>query len=486
MRRAAQIGTGDIIVSRVRTFIEKHRLISPGELVLSAVSGGVDSMVMTEILHGLSRELRFSLHIAHFDHMLRGPESLGDAYFVRAAAGRMGLPFSQGRGDVRALMRHEGKGLEEIARTLRYAFLLDLAKGLGAHKIATAHHADDQAETIMMRLLRGTGLRGLAGIRPRDRRGLVRPLLFLRKSEISEFARTHGILYREDATNVRSICLRNLLRNEVFPSLGEARREKLILDLSSLADSARDATDLLEAAAGEAFRACLLESQPDLITLDLKKSRVYHYVVRREMFRRAYREIRQNARDLPRNASYLLFRLCEESQSGKEIALPGGVKALRSFDTITLRREAAAPRWRACRAHAVVPGMDEAYTIGECLYRVRAREGEIEDPAAFVTTLKERRRKDVEYFDAESLSQPVFIRSWQQGDAFCPLGLQGTKKISDLLQEAKVPRHLRGSIPLLTEVQRVLWIAGIRRSSHAAVAATTRRILEVSIVPEGG
>jgi tRNA(Ile)-lysidine synthase len=479
------LGIREDLLSRVLTFIRDHHLISRGELVLAAVSGGVDSMVMLEILHRISDEVGFLLHVAHFDHMLRGEESARDAELVRTVADQRGLPFTAGRGDVAARMNYERKGLEETARTMRYGFLFDLGKRLDARRIATGHHADDQAETVLLRLLRGTGVRGLAGIRPCDARGLIRPLLPLRKSEIMEFARAHEVPYREDPTNVHAICMRNFLRNDFLPSLGRERQEMLILSLSSLAESARGAAAFLEEKVRDACRECLVHSGGGAVTLDLKKTRGYHYFVRNEIYRKAYSEARGKSTGLPRRTSLLLSRLCEQGQSGREIALPGKVRAMRSFDAVTLTKEPV-ERWnRPQAAFTVEPGMDTACTVGRRAYRVRTHIEAMADPSAFMKRIRESGRRDVGYFDAGKLSFPLSLRGWSRGDRLSPFSFQGTKKVSDLFLEGRVPRDMRGCIPLLTDTERVLWVVGLRRSSHAVVVDGTRTILVVRVTPEG-
>jgi tRNA(Ile)-lysidine synthase len=312
----------------------------------------------------------------------------------------------------------------------------------------------------------------------------VRPLLPVRKSDILEFAKRQGITFREDSTNAHSICQRNFLRNELLPGLGKERREKLILDLVSLSESAKAAAALLEEKVSDAYRECLVSSRGGAVTLDLKKTRGYHYPVRTGMYRRAFGEVRHGTGELPRRASLLLFHLCEKGRSGMGIDLPGGVRAFRSFDVVTLTRETSGSGDTPSASLPIQPGTDAAFTLGQRTYRVRAWMRDTVDPSVIARAVHSSGGADEVYFDAGALDFPLFLRSWSEGDRISPFGLEGTKKLSDLLRESRVPREMRSSIPLLAESRRILWIVGLRRSSHAAVVPATRRVLEVKVMTE--
>lgn len=209
------------MLNTVRKWIERHKLVGRGDVILAACSGGPDSVALVHLLAGLRQEYGFSLAAAHVNHLLRGAESDADAVFVADFCGRLGLPLYQGSVDVRAFMSETGRSLEDAARVLRYRFLRETARGLGGAKIATGHHRDDQAETVLLNLFRGAGGAGLAGIHPAAN-GVIRPLLSVSRAGIEAYCRDNKLGFRTDSTNLETDYQRNYLRRELMPVL--ARR----------------------------------------------------------------------------------------------------------------------------------------------------------------------------------------------------------------------------------------------------------------------
>ena len=205
---------------KIIEFIEKHSMVAKGETILAAVSGGADSVYMLHVLLDLSEKLGFSLCAAHFNHMLRGEEADSDEAFVKSLCTALEIPFYSERGDVAAFAKNHGKSTEEAARIMRYAFLQNTAEKIGAAKIATAHNADDNAETVILNLVRGTGLAGLRGIPP-TRDNIIRPILCITRQEVETYLSSCGIEYVTDSTNLEDIYSRNKLRHHVMPVLQE-------------------------------------------------------------------------------------------------------------------------------------------------------------------------------------------------------------------------------------------------------------------------
>lgn len=237
------------ILSQVEETLQKYKMLSPGEPLLVACSGGADSVALVHFLKELAPRLRIRLSLLHFDHALR-EESVKDLEWVRRLARRFGLPFYHGRARRALYQKKRNFSPEESARQLRYEFFHRVAKKAKIRKIALAHHKDDQAETVLMRLIQGTGLRGLQGIRPVIRvKGmtLIRPLIELSRREILEFLRKHSISYREDRTNRSKRFLRNRIRNRLLPLLEKEFNPKIRDSLSRLAQTAvRESTGLDE------------------------------------------------------------------------------------------------------------------------------------------------------------------------------------------------------------------------------------------------
>jgi len=472
------------IEKRVRSFILDSDLITKGELVLCAVSGGVDSMVLMELLHRFREQAVFEIHVVYFDHGLRGTEGVLDRDFVAAQASSRDLPFTSGRGDVRDSMRRMGRGLEEAARILRYDFLFEVKERIGAGKIATAHHADDQVETILMRLLRGTGLKGLSGIRAKDSRGLIRPLLEISKNDILEFADRNGIGYREDLTNALPITIRNHLRNDILPAIPTEYRDRLTGNILSLSESVREVSLYLEEVIRKVFTESVVFYNDSEIKLDLKKLKGYHYFLRKEVCRHAYFHLQDTRGELSRRSSVALAGFCERGRCGKVLQLPGGVRVLKDFETITLTRKGEIPHVSPSVSVLVEPGCEMLHSFRNLVCRFDVREIGGSDRSGILQQVRSEGGKYLGCFDYEKLVLPLCLRAWRNGDRIKPFGFDGSKKLSDILLEARVPRSERTDVPVLEDRERILWVVGARRSSHAAVTHFTRLVLFVEVSRE--
>lgn len=445
-------------------------LLHPGMHVLVACSGGPDSLALLDILLRLRRRLNLVLTVAHFEHGIRGAASEADARFVEAFCRERGVPCCIGHGDVPAVAKEQGKSLELMARELRYAFLWRTLERCGADVLATAHHADDQAETVLMRILRGTGIDGLAAMRPREGKK-IRPLLFARREAILAYCRERRLQPRHDATNDIPDATRNLLRLRVLPYLQQACNPGVARSLCQLAELARADSDFLEQQLEEIW-PYLTREENDERRIVLVSLRRQHPALQRRALRRLFAETAGNGRDLSFSHVEELRLLALSAQAtGKTLDLPGGIEAHFTHNRLILRR--ALPEG----GHERDGGL--SMPIPVAIPGSTACGG-----MAIEATLLELLPEDVGsrgfYLDASALRcGPLVLRHRQPGDFIGLAG--GRKKLKDVLIDDKIPREARANLLLLAIGHEVLWIVGRRRTNHYPVTDHTKRILYFQI-----
>lgn len=349
------------MIEEALRYARAQGLLHRGMHVLVACSGGPDSLALLDILLRLRGRLRLALTVAHFEHGIRGASSEGDASFVAAFCKERGVPCFIGHGDVPSAARAQGKSLELAARELRYAFFWQTMARVGADVLATAHHADDQAETVLMRILRGTGLDGLSAMKPREGKK-IRPLLFARRAEILAYCGARGLEPRHDATNDLPDCTRNVLRLKVLPYLQQSCNPEVARALCQLAELARADCDYLEQQL-DAIWPYLTREEEGQRKIVLASLRRQHPAMQRRALRRLYREAAGSGRDLSFiHAEELRQLAISERPTGKVLALSGGYRACFSYDRLFLRQSSEevseAPADLAVRPE--IPGVTEA------------------------------------------------------------------------------------------------------------------------------
>ncbi|MDO5582460.1 tRNA lysidine(34) synthetase TilS [Mitsuokella multacida] len=461
---------GRMLEEAVR-YARAQDLLHPGMHVLVACSGGPDSLALLDMLLQFRRRFRLVLTAAHFEHGIRGASSAEDARFVAAFCRERKVPCFIGHGDVPAVAKAQGKSVELAARELRYAFLWRTLERCGADVLATAHHADDQAETVLMRILRGTGLDGLAAMKPREGKK-IRPLLFARREDILGYCQERGLEPRHDATNDIPDCTRNLLRLKVLPYLRQSCNPEVARALCQLAELARVDCDYLEQQLEESW-PYLTREEDGRRSIVLTAFHRRHPALQRRALRRLYIGVAGMGRDLGFSHVEELRLLALSGQAtGKTMELPGGIEAHFTYDRLILRpalpkRE---PQESASAVPVIVPGRTDygdAVIEAELLDALPASDGS----RGF-------------YLDADVFKgEPLVLRHRQPGD-FIELPV-GRKKLKEVLIDDKVPRERRAGLLLLAAGHEILWIVGRKRTSHYPVTEQTKRILYFQIKEKG-
>lgn len=457
--------TGTEFVDKALRTVRRHGMLVGGETVLVGVSGGADSVALLHTLLALRPRLSLTLHVLHVHHGLR-PEADAEAAFVESLGRRLGVPVTVERVQI---FSESAESLEARARTGRYAAFRKWASVLSASRVALGHTADDQAETVLMRLLEGAGPRGLAGIPP-VRGPFIRPLIDIRRREIEAELERAGLGWVEDPSNRDPKFLRNRIRHDLLPFLSGAYNPQIVEALCRAGALARDLVRDVEAVAARELDRLAGEEEGSVV-LSRAALGTLPPGIGEEVLRQAL--IRFGERRPLRAWAQRALRMSLDVNSLRPLRL-GGVWLEVSGDHVRLSRGRTEP---LTEADLPVPG---SITLPEVGLRLEA--WELEYPASY----RPPAGPWTVAFDRAGLPGPLGVRSRLPGDRFRPFGAPGAKRLKAFLIDAKIPRWRRDRLPLLVAGGEIAWVVGVRRGAIAPVTASTRRILEVRAIPLGG
>ena len=453
-------------VNEVLHFICQQEMFIAGDKVVVAVSGGPDSMALLDVLLQLKDRLGIKLHVAHLNHRLRGTQSDADAEFVRQLASRLGLAATVEGRDVPGFIRKQGLSQEEGAREVRYQFLQEVAKGVGATKIATAHNLDDQAETVLFRLLRGAGRRGLSGI-PSVRDGLfIRPLLGTSRKQIEEYLTQRGLSFRCDPSNADLSYARNKIRHQLLPLLKKNYNPDIVTTLARTAEILRDEDDFLEEQTSQVHASSVKQKTNRKIILDINRLSDYHICLRRRVLRNILQQL-LGKEGYPEFSQVEQLVQLAGSESGW-IQIASELRAQRCGNLLIMKTGKVPPFQKrvGIPAEVEIPELN-AWISTQVLKAEQFREKlpQVGSQTAF--------------FDLDTLCGELQVRNRRPGDSFQPLGLRGHKKVKDLLIDRKVPKILRDEVLVLTDQEKIVWVIGIEINALCKLTPRSQRILKV-------
>jgi len=479
------------LTERVLNFIQQHHLVPSQQQILVAVSGGPDSVCLLHMLVKLQNELGVKLHVAHLDHQLRGAESAADARYVAELSHRLGIPASIERRDVKAYQARQRISLEEAAREVRYAFLAQVASTIGASRVAVGHTANDHIETILMHLIRGTGTKGLRGLKPSNQWQsvlVIRPLLEVSREETADYCHYHQLMPRIDSSNLSLSPLRNRIRQQLIPLLQSYNPQ--VAD--ALLRTARIASDDLTYLDGEVARLWeeVALKQEGSVTLDKNKFVEIPSALRRHLLRAAIERLLGNLKDIEMRHIEEIMNVLSKP-AGRRISLPGGLIFSVEYDRYLLAPDPATlSPFPVLKSEFPLKIPGEAWLSG---WHIEAtiidRKRESDGGEAPLTNLPPPFPREGDkggglpnngltaYFDLDRASNKLVVRSRQPGDRFQPLGMSQPKKLGEFMIDAKIPHSWRERVPLVCSPQQILWVVGWRIDDRVKVTRDTSKIL---------
>lgn len=446
--------------TKVQKTIKQHNLIHTGDRILVALSGGADSVCLLDCLQKLSDELGISLSVAHVHHGLRGQDADDDELFVQRLCGERDIPLYVKRVDVRALAAETKTGLEEAGRNARYTFFKELKEEYGFDKVATAHHSGDNIETVLMRLMRGTGPLGLGGI-PYVNQNIIRPLLDVSRQEIEDYCKAQNLSFRTDLSNFETNYTRNKVRHELIPLIEEKFNpefknsfgEQIRLYASCGAYIKDEAEKLMQKEMHSALHGVCFSCQSLLTYNEFLLSTMLHEV------------LQQHAGGHSITANHINSIMAMLRQEKCSVSLPDDMIAEVCHGWLYIRRN--------------IPVKAFSYSLTESCF--------IKEIGQYVTVcdatcIPNKGNVCTAYFDKKKLNgKKLMLRSRCDGDAFYPVGMDGRKKLHDFFVDKKVPYFLRNTVPILTADDEIVWIAGYRADRRFIATKDTDAIVCVKI-----
>ena len=463
----------EALEAKARRTVERHGMLSSGDRVVAAVSGGPDSVASLFFLARMAGELSLDIRVFHLDHMIRGGASAQDAGFVERLAARLGFPCAVVAVDVPSLLRASGSSPQAVARDVRLKNLMSFADEVGADRVAIGHTADDQVETFLMRVVQGAGLTGLAGIRPSSGR-TVRPLIEVWRHEVEAYCEALGVEPRRDSSNESDAYLRNRVRMRLVPMLvaefGPGVKDVILREVESLSTD----RDHIEGQVALAFERVARVGAGE-VRVGIEGLQGLEAAIARGVVRAAWRALLPGATNLGWRTTMDIFERVVGGVTGARLDLPFEASVAREYGELVFSLAPEPGRGPGSDAVELdVPGSARVGGTGFVITASEAGAGEVDfdcDPS------REFIRADTE--------RPLEVRTPRPGDRFRPLGSAGSRKLSDFFTDIKLPRRLRATCPVVLSAGEVVWVAGHRLDGRFAVPPGAPGAIRLRLYPRG-
>jgi tRNA(Ile)-lysidine synthase len=465
-----------MLKQQVLDTIKKNKLISYGDGIIVGISGGYDSVCLLHILYCISSEFNIKLYPVHINHMLRGEEALRDENFVKDFCSSLGLELYVKRIDVALKAQNEKISLEEAGRNARYEEFNSVAQYNSASKIAVAHSKNDQAETILMRIFRGTGLEGLKGIEYK-RDNIIRPLLDTDRSQIEDYVNKNGLCAIIDSSNLHTDYFRNRIRLNVLPEIKSAVGSDITENLIRLSKIVVADEDYLRYNAELYYQKCLIQKKNFYIELDLQELMKMHQAMRGRVLRMAILSSSGSINGLGYVHIDKLFWLIESGQTGARVNIPQGMMAVKSYRSLIIKKQET-KKDQSFEEKLNISGNTYISSINAIVTTQLIKFEKYENCKEFIV---ENKGTYIRFFDYEKLKKEemIVVRNRRDGDIFKPVKSIGTKKLKEFFIDNKIPRDERDKFPLIAINKEIIWIIGNKTSDNYKVTDNTKSVLMI-------
>lgn len=455
---------GEIMIDIVRNNIIDNNLIKENDNIVVGVSGGADSMALLNVLMEIKKEINFNIFVAHVNHGVRGEDALADQLFVERKAREMNVPYYFKNVDMEKHAREKKITAEEAGRELRYGFFRDILKQQGGGKIAVAHNKNDQAETLLLRIMRGTGIDGLKGMEfiAGD---IIRPILNIAREDIENYINVNSVETVLDKTNLMTIYNRNKVRLELIPYIIDNFNPNIINTLWRLSSIADVDSGFLNALAEEKYNLIVKSETKHSIILDGTIFNREDRSIKIRVVRLMIYKLVESLQGISEQNVQSIVDLFERMETGKQLNLPAGIIGRVSYNDLIIH-------------NSIAEKQNDFYyklTLGENIFPDLGISIRISVQEKLIIP----NDKNVKCFDSELIKGNLYIRNRKNGDKFNPFGMKGTKKVKNYFIDEKIPKDLRDEIPLLMDDENIIWIIGFATSEAYRITENTKNILIV-------
>lgn len=457
------------MIEKVKKTIDKYDLLKQNDKVIIGLSGGPDSSALAVVLTEIADFYKIQLIIAHFNHGLRGAESDQDEQEAGKLALQLNWPFISRKMDQISVPK--GFSPEDYYRRQRFQFFDDVARVNNANKVALGHNLQDQAETVLLHLLRGTGLEGLKGITPLRDGKYIRPLLEISRQEIIRYLDGAGINYRHDSSNENKIHLRNKIRHELLPYFKNEFNPRITEALAQMAEIINEDNLFIQQHVNKALNSDFVKKQKNKILLNIE----YIKTLPRSIQRRLIKELLESFNFQKNGITFLHIELVEklvqQIESGKKISLPGGVEARREYENLILERTAIDSKPVEFLYRVEIPGSVNIIQRKIIVNLQLVNKNKIDFS-----------NKNKSYLDMDKIQFPLILRNRRAGDWFQPLGMNGRQKLKSFFINHKISQKKRNEIIVLADEQGITWIENMHLNDRVKIRPETKNVLELEII----